>query len=257
VWRPPSFRNHCIHYMLLWTIVIFFISPCFVNWIINCACSGPRLRRSRLKLFPTKKVKLIGSQRQYHRNGIFIFCLKSFPHKTISLLRRVMLKVHIEHFTHLISLCQIILHNVTYRPVAKRWLSKQRPLLGNSRNIHTRNMEELYFRCGPCQDIITERYGAKLVVSQFCMGGCEDRTWVHEPEESSLLEAVDREWLVKTQQAGKDLAGALVNCELWRLAVALQLLVLTSCVYKWSVNPFTNPNPAYSHTHTCTWQYVH
>jgi hypothetical protein len=39
-----------------------------------------------------------------------------------------------------------------------------------------------------------------------------------EGEESSLLEAVAREWLVKTQQAGKGLVGAVVICELWRLA---------------------------------------
>jgi hypothetical protein len=36
-----------------------------------------------------------------------------------------------------------------------------------------------------------------------------------------LLEAVAREWLVKTEQAGKNLAGAVVICDLWRLSVAL------------------------------------
>jgi hypothetical protein len=36
------------------------------------------------------------------------------------------------------------------------------------------------------------------------------------------------------------------ECE---LAIALQLLVVTSCVYKCSINTITNPNPAYSHTH--------
>jgi hypothetical protein len=40
-------------------------------------------------------------------------------------------------------------------------------------------------------------------------------------EESPLLEAVARERLVKTQKAGKDLAGAVVISEVWRLAVAL------------------------------------
>jgi hypothetical protein len=44
---------------------------------------------------------------------------------------------------------------------------------------------------------------------------------VREVEESPLLEAVARERLLKSRQAGKDLAGAVVNCELWRLAVAL------------------------------------
>jgi hypothetical protein len=37
---------------------------------------------------------------------------------------------------------------------------------------------------------------------------------VHEAEEFSLLEAVARKRLVKTQQAGKGLAGAVVICEL-------------------------------------------
>jgi hypothetical protein len=42
-----------------------------------------------------------------------------------------------------------------------------------------------------------------------------------EAEEFPLLEAVTRERLVKTQQTGKSLVGAVVICELWRLAVAL------------------------------------
>jgi hypothetical protein len=40
-------------------------------------------------------------------------------------------------------------------------------------------------------------------------------------EEYPLLEAVARELLVKTQQAGRGLAVAVVICELWRLAMAL------------------------------------
>jgi hypothetical protein len=42
-----------------------------------------------------------------------------------------------------------------------------------------------------------------------------------EAEEVPLLEAVTRKMLVKTQQAGKGLAVAVVICELWRLAVEL------------------------------------
>jgi hypothetical protein len=42
-----------------------------------------------------------------------------------------------------------------------------------------------------------------------------------EAEESPLLEAVARERLVKTQEVGKYLAGAVLICELWRLAMAL------------------------------------
>jgi hypothetical protein len=44
---------------------------------------------------------------------------------------------------------------------------------------------------------------------------------VREAEKSQLLEAVAGERLMKTQQAGKGLAGAVVICGLWRLAVAL------------------------------------
>jgi hypothetical protein len=36
-----------------------------------------------------------------------------------------------------------------------------------------------------------------------------------------VFEVVARERLVKTQQAGKGLAGAVVVCDLWRIAVAL------------------------------------
>jgi hypothetical protein len=41
------------------------------------------------------------------------------------------------------------------------------------------------------------------------------------PERRKLLEAVVRERLVKTQQPGKDLAGAVVVCKVWRSAIAL------------------------------------
>jgi hypothetical protein len=43
-----------------------------------------------------------------------------------------------------------------------------------------------------------------------------------EAEGFSLLEAVTRKLLVKTLQAGKNLACASVIFKLWRLAVALQ-----------------------------------
>jgi hypothetical protein len=56
---------------------------------------------------------------------------------------------------------------------------------------------------------------------QFCTEVCQERTWAREAEESTLLEAVARERLVRTQQAGKGLPGALVICEFWRLVVAL------------------------------------
>jgi accessory gene regulator protein AgrB len=74
-----------------------------------------------------------------------------------------------------------------------------------------------------------------------------------ETEEFPILEAVIRERLVKSQQAGKYLAGAVVICEAWRLVMALQLLVVSSCVYKWSINPISNPKlRRQSHTYYVT-----
>jgi hypothetical protein len=42
-----------------------------------------------------------------------------------------------------------------------------------------------------------------------------------EAEESPLLEAFARKRLLKTQQAVKGLAGVVVICEFWKLAMAL------------------------------------
>jgi hypothetical protein len=47
---------------------------------------------------------------------------------------------------------------------------------------------------------------------QFCTGGCGDTTLACDAEEPALLEAVARERLVKTQQAGKCVVGAVMIC---------------------------------------------
>jgi hypothetical protein len=60
-----------------------------------------------------------------------------------------------------------------------------------------------------------------MISAEFCTGGCEKRTRGHEAEESPLSEVAARERLVKTLQAGKTLAGAVVICELRRLALVL------------------------------------
>jgi hypothetical protein len=54
-----------------------------------------------------------------------------------------------------------------------------------------------------------------MAASQFCTCCSEERTWAREVEEYPLLEAVAKEQLVKTQQAGKSLESAVVICELW------------------------------------------
>jgi hypothetical protein len=73
-----------------------------------------------------------------------------------------------------------------------------------------------------------------LSAVQLCKGGWKEaagrqfwtrvgdgRTWAWEAGVSPLLEAAAREQLVKTRQARKSLASAMVKCELWRLVVAL------------------------------------
>jgi hypothetical protein len=56
---------------------------------------------------------------------------------------------------------------------------------------------------------------------EFSIGGSENSTLVRETEESPMLEVSARERLVKIQQTGKCLAGSVVICELWRLAMTL------------------------------------
>jgi hypothetical protein len=55
----------------------------------------------------------------------------------------------------------------------------------------------------------------------FCAGGCENRIRASEAEEFLLLEAFARERLLKTQQAKKALASAIVICELDILPLAM------------------------------------
>jgi hypothetical protein len=76
------------------------------------------------------------------------------------------------------------------------------------------------------------KQGTKSVLRQFYTGICEDRTCTREAKKYPLIEAVARERLVKTTQAGRGLAGAVVISEMWRLAVALYQLVIPSGVYK-------------------------
>jgi hypothetical protein len=71
-------------------------------------------------------------------------------------------------------------------------------------------------------------------------------------EKSPLLEAITRTRQVEIMQAGEELSLAAVICKVWRLAMALQLSVVMSYMYKCSVNPFTNPNPVYSHIYYVT-----
>jgi hypothetical protein len=67
------------------------------------------------------------------------------------------------------------------------------------------------FLSGPFRDVISKEQSQ---LREFCTGVYQDRTLAREAEESPLLEAVARERLMKAQQAGKGLAGAVVICVL-------------------------------------------
>jgi hypothetical protein len=59
-------------------------------------------------------------------------------------------------------------HILAYRPIAKRWLCKQRPMLGNARSIHARNKTGTVLPVGPCRE------GKILELSSTpCGGGFE------------------------------------------------------------------------------------
>jgi hypothetical protein len=100
------------------------------------------------------------------------------------------------------------------------------PLLGSCNTWTTTIETGVFSMLSVLWNYLEENRGTQLVVScqlrvEFCTGGYEDRIWAHEVEESPLLEAVAREWLVKTKQGGKGLASAVVIREFWRSAIAL------------------------------------
>jgi hypothetical protein len=61
-------------------------------------------------------------------------------------------------------------------------------------------------------------------------------------EESPLLEAVARKRLMKSQQAGKRHSGCCGDLKIVEINESAVITCSSSDVYKWSINPFTNPN---------------
>jgi hypothetical protein len=163
-------------------------------------------------------------------------------------------------------------HNiVACRLVAKQWLCKQRPFLGNG-SVNTFQllgsifiiMQQLDYNkrkkgvstCSVPRSYLEDSWGDLVSSVEFCTGDFEEKTWALEAEESQLLEVVTRERLLKTQQAGKRLSWC---CDdLWIVEISGDSVLTCSsdwCVYMWSINPFTKSNPVYSHT-PYIWQYV-
>jgi hypothetical protein len=71
---------------------------------------------------------------------------------------------------------------------------------------------------------------------------CEIVASWQQRKQRTLLGSIARQHLVKTQKT----AHTIVNCEVCKLAIALQFFVDTSS--KSTINPITNPNPVHSHS---------
>jgi hypothetical protein len=115
---------------------------------------------------------------------------------------------------------------VVYRPIAKQRLCKQRQFLGNvSVNTFTLlgsrfliiimqqldyNNGNCVFLRGPCRDVIS-KWQSQLIVLYGGLWREDLSSWSWR---ITTVKAVARERLMKTQQAGKRLAGAVVICEL-------------------------------------------
>jgi hypothetical protein len=111
------------------------------------------------------------------------------------------------------------LNNVAYRPVAKPWLCKQRPLLGNACNLHARNNRTTVLcnpflsngyvntslqqwsycwkRCflfDPCKVVIRKTTGAIQLVEGW-KSGCGEKSWLQEcGSEKKTLRVLELQW---------------------------------------------------------------
>jgi hypothetical protein len=94
--------------------------------------------------------------------------------------------------------------------VFRHRIAKYVPMVTNINTTIELLLETVVLLC-PCKVLVRKTVGVTQLVGscqlkvEFCTGGCEDRTSVREAEESPLLEAIAREWVMKTQQAGKRL----------------------------------------------------
>jgi hypothetical protein len=78
-----------------------------------------------------------------------------------------------------------------------------------------------------------------IVEMRYYKTSCENT-----PEEQPLLGTATKQRLVKVIWEVFNVEWFLV----WKSARVLQLPVVPSRVYKWSINPLSNPYPVYSHT---------
>jgi hypothetical protein len=144
-----------------------------------------------------------------------------------------------------------------YRPTAKQCPCKERPLLGNARNIHAR--KEWRSLCGPRRDRCYTRLdgnrGAVSSAWSMPMSYLEDNwrynsvdTWQefctglgHGSRETATV-------IVRYQATTNEGCNKTENKE----RVIQWFVMCSNELYKCAINPIINPKPVYSHV----WQYA-
>jgi hypothetical protein len=105
--------------------------------------------------------------------------------------------------------------------------------------------EKRCFLSGPWWDVITR----KAWNNSSAVGYSPDSNHVNtEAEEYQWLRSITGKRLVIVDWEGLVSAVMICTSKMWRLAMALYVLVVTSWVYKWSINPISNSNAVYIHT---------
>jgi hypothetical protein len=129
------------------------------------------------------------------------------------------------HFTEPLRFARVFLVSfgiVTYKPVAKRWLCKQRPLLGNARNIHAHNNRRTVFYVVRVATVAMQRRGkqasAKIEALCFLRGPCR---WV-------ILKTIGETELSSVRMAVKERA----SCKSAAVKKRFHVLYL-ECVIQW------------------------
>jgi hypothetical protein len=128
-----------------------------------------------------------------------------------------------------------VVHSVVYRPVAKRWLCKQRTLLGNARHMHT--TIEQCFLC--CSFLRCYKQGTRLDPVIPCGGGVE---YLHRTPASS-----------RTRRKGK---SRIWDTKIWSLVPRhsdsrMTALARTSSNCKRQTRPLVSWSPPHQQNSKC------
>jgi hypothetical protein len=143
-------------------------TPIMHAYMDVCICTGCALSSDTLKLEP---ICMTLSHIVLNTWEIYLPTVGNSWEITWHRIRRIAKCMLSKHFTLLVVFVLLWRESiVAYRPVAKRWLCKHLPFLGNG-SVNTfpllgsrfliiqqldATVEELCFLCGPCRDVISK-----------------------------------------------------------------------------------------------------